>query len=245
MSRNAWLLMCCGALLCFPIAAHAAPGFQINFGDESVTGAHAAVRMMIMLTAISLAPAILLTVTSFVRISVLFSFLRYALGTQTTPPHQVLTGLALFLTVAIMAPTATELYERGVGPYLNGSMGAQEAIDKGSKPLRKFMLRQTREADLKLFYDIVKAPYPVSSSDVNLRFLIPAFVISELRTAFEMGFLLFIPFLFLDIVVGSIIMSLGMVMLPPALISLPLKIMLFVLVDGWNLLVGSVVRSFG
>jgi flagellar biosynthetic protein FliP len=193
---------------------------------------------------LSVAPAILLATTSFLRIAVVFAFIRSALGIQGMPPNQVLMGLALFLTVAIMTPVGSQLYEAGLGPYLDGKLAAKEAYSRGVVPLRSFMLRQTREADLALFFDLNQADRPESPAEVGMHLLVPAFIVSELRTAFEMGFLLLIPFLLLDLVIAALLMSMGMVMLPPALISLPIKVGLFVVADGWHLLVASLVRSF-
>ena len=232
-------------ILLVPNICFAVSNFNISLNGDSDTQMGAALKMIFVLTLITLGPTILLTMTSFVRIVVVFSLLKTALGTQTTPPQQVLMGLALFLTVAIMWPVGQDIYTRGVGPYMEGEIEAKEAIYQSVHPLRKFMLKQTREADLMLFYEINNAERPDSPSGVEMQLLIPAFVISELRTAFEMGFLVFIPFLLLDLVVASLTMSLGLVMLPPALLSMPLKLMLFVLADGWNLMVGSLVRSFG
>ncbi len=234
-----------GLILFVPNVVSAASNFNISLNGDSDTQMGAALKMIFVLTMITLGPTILLTMTSFVRIVVVFSLLKTALGTQTTPPQQVLMGLALFLTVAIMWPVGQDIYTRGVGPYMDGQIEAKEAVYQSINPLRKFMLKQTREADLMLFYEINGADRPDTPSEVEMQLLIPAFVISELRTAFEMGFLVFIPFLLLDLVVASLTMSLGLVMLPPALLSMPLKLMLFVLADGWNLMVGSLVRSFG
>lgn len=232
-------------VLLVPSLCAAASKFNISLNGDSDTQMGAALKMIFILTVITLGPTVLLTMTSFVRIVVVFSLLKTALGTQTTPPQQVLMGLALFLTVAIMWPVGQDIYTRGVGPYMEGEIEAKEALYQTITPLRKFMLKQTREADLMLFYEINNEARPNKPADVEMHLLIPAFVISELRTAFEMGFLVFIPFLLLDMVVASLTMSLGLVMLPPALLSMPLKLMLFVLADGWNLMVGSLVRSFG
>lgn len=245
MKRAATHWLTVGAALCAALhtsTAHAAVKLELD-GNQPMQGG-AALKMVLILTALSLAPAILLTTTSFVRIAVVLSFLRNAMGTQNMPPTQVLMGLALFLTVAVMAPTGNALYEQGLGPYLDGQLAAAPALEAGSKPLRKFMLKQTRKADLALFYDIHHTPRPRGPDDVGMHLLIPAFVISELRTSFEMGFVLYLPFLLVDLVVATVLMALGMVMVPPAMLSLPLKIMLFVLADGWNVLIASLVRSF-
>jgi len=183
-------------------------------------------------------------VTSFTRLAVVFSFLRQAMGTQQMPPNQILIALALFLTVFIMAPVWQDIQEKAVKPYINQQMSGDEAVKRGLEPLRAFMLRQTREKDLGLFLNISKAPRPKNPQDVPLAAMIPAFMISELRTAFEIGFLLYLPFLIIDMVVASVLLSMGMMMLPPVMISLVFKVLLFVLVDGWNLVVGSLVRSF-
>jgi flagellar biosynthesis protein FliP len=201
-------------------------------------------QIVLLLTVLSLAPALVVMVTAFTRLAVVFSFLRHALGTQTMPPNQILIALSLFLTVFIMAPVWHEIQEKAVTPYINQQMGGEEAVKKGLEPLRGFMLRQTREKDLGLFITITKAPRPKTSQDIAISALIPAFMISELRTAFEIGFLLYLPFLIIDMVVASILLSMGMMMLPPVMVSLIFKILLFVLVDGWNLVVSSLVRSF-
>ncbi|MDP7038816.1 MAG: flagellar type III secretion system pore protein FliP [Myxococcota bacterium] len=228
-----------------PGFALAGPSLHIDLGgaEGSPVEISSAMKMAVVFTIVSLAPALVLTSTCFVRFIVVLSVLRNALGVQSMPPTQVLTGLALFLTVAVMAPVGEKVYAEGLGPYLEGQMTAGEAFNRAKEPLQRFMLRQTRETDLRLFYDISQAPQPTGPEDVKLHLLLPSFVISELRTAFEMGFMLFLPFLLLDIITASVTMAMGMVMVPPALISLPLKIMLFVVADGWNLLVGSLVRS--
>ncbi len=201
-------------------------------------------QLLLLLTILSLAPALVVMVTSFTRLAVVFSFLRHALGTQQMPPNQILIALSLFLTVFIMAPVWQEIQEKAVTPYINQQLAGEEAVKRGLEPLRGFMLRQTREKDLGLFVTITKTPRPKSPQDIPISAMIPAFMISELRTAFEIGFLLFLPFLIIDMVVASVLLSMGMMMLPPVMISLVFKILLFVLVDGWNLVVGSLVRSF-
>ena len=232
--------------VCLPAMAHAgAHPMRIELDPGSGDNMGTALKMILALTAITLAPAALLATTSFVRIVVVLSFLRNAMGTQNMPPTQVLMAMSLFLTIAIMAPVGTELYTNSLQPYMEGQMQAPQAIDAGSKPLRHFMLKQVRKQDLALFYNIAKAERPRAMNDVQLHLLVPAFMISELRTAFEMGFILYMPFLLIDLVVASVLMAMGMVMVPPAMIGLPIKIMLFVLADGWNVLVNSLVRSFG
>lgn len=235
------------ATVTIPSAAYAAaPSLSVSLdsGAEGPTQVGAAVKMLAVLTVLALAPAIMLATTSFVRIIVVLSFVRNAIGTQTAPPTQVLTSLALLLTVAVMAPVGKQLYQDGLGPYLDGKMQAAEAFEKGSAPVRDFMMRQTRESDLAAFYDIAKAERPGTPEDVPLHLLVPAFVLSELHTAFEMGFVIFVPFVVVDLVVASVLMALGMVMVPPSLVSLPVKLLLFVAADGWSLLASSLVRSF-
>lgn len=200
--------------------------------------------LLLLLTAISLAPALIVMVTSFTRLVVVFSFLRHALGTQQMPPNQILISLSLFLTFFIMSPVWQEIQTSAVQPYVDQKLTGEEAIQRGLQPLKTFMGKQTREKDLALFLSIMKAPRPKNVQDTPITALIPAFMISELCTAFEIGFLLFLPFLIIDMVVASVLLSMGMMMLPPVMISLIFKVLLFVLVDGWNILVGSLVRSF-
>jgi flagellar biosynthetic protein FliP len=200
--------------------------------------------LLLLLTILSLAPALVVMVTSFTRLVVVFSFLRHALGTQQMPPNQVLIALSLFLTVFIMSPVWQEIQTQAVRPYVDQSLTGEEAVQRGLQPLKTFMVKQTREKDLALFLSIKKAPRPKNIQDTPISAVVPAFMISELRTAFEIGFLLFLPFLIIDMVVASVLLSMGMMMLPPVMISLVFKVLLFVLVDGWNLLVGSLVRSF-
>ena len=201
-------------------------------------------QIVILLTVLTLAPSILIMITSFVRIAVVLSFLRQAMGVHQMPPNQILLALALLLTFFIMSPTISQSYNEGIKPYLDKQLSTEEAFDKAISPFRKFMLSQTREKDLALFVNIAKVERPDNADDVPLEVLIPGFVISELRTAFQISFVLFIPFLVIDMVVASILMSMGMMMLPPIIVSLPFKVLLFVLVDGWYLLVKSLVESF-
>ena len=203
-------------------------------------------QILIMLTILSLAPSILIMVTSFTRIVVVFHFLRTALGTQTTPPNQVIVGLALFITIAIMSPVFTEVNTKAIKPYTAGKIKQEQAIEKGLSPLREFMLKQTREKDLKLFMDLNKksADDIKDYDDIPITIVIPAFIISELRAAFIIGFLIYLPFIVIDMVVASTLMTMGMMMLPPTTISLPFKLLLFVLADGWNLVIGQLVNSF-
>ncbi len=204
----------------------------------------AAMQIIILMTVLSLAPAILIMMTSFTRIVIVLSFLRTAIGLQQTPPNAVLVGLALFLTVFIMAPALETAYREGLQPMLAEEIDEAEAFSRASAPLRAFMLRQVRPDDVALFVEIARQEPPASPDDVSLRVLLPAFMISELRRAFEIGFLLFVPFLVIDLVVASVLMSMGMMMLPPVVVSLPFKLIFFVLVDGWRLVAGSLVESF-
>ena len=201
-------------------------------------------NIVVVLTLLVLAPSLLLVMTSFIRLIVVFAFLRQALGTQQTPPTQLLVSLALVVTLFIMEPIGKEAYEKGIKPYMDKKIGYEVAFDRTVEPFKRFMLRNTRESDLALFYRIRHLPNPKTEADVTLPILLPAFMISELKTAFEIGFLIFLPFLVIDMVVSSVLMSMGMMMLPPVMISLPFKILIFVLVDGWHLLVGNLVESF-
>jgi flagellar biosynthetic protein FliP len=204
----------------------------------------ATLQIILLLTVLALAPSILMMVTSFIRIAVVLSFLRHAMGSQQMPPNQLLVGLALLLTFFIMAPIANKAYDEGIKPYIDGQMSGEEAYEKGVQPFREFMLAQTREQDLALFVNIAGLDQPSNSSELPLHVLVPGFVISELRTAFQIAFIIFIPFLVIDMVVASVLLSMGMMMLPPIIVSLPFKILLFVLVDGWYLLTKSLVESF-
>ena len=201
-------------------------------------------NLLVVLTILVLAPSIIFIGTSFLRLIVVFSFLRQALGTQQMPPNQVLVSLALILTFFIMEPIATKSYNEAVKPYLAEQISYQEAFEKGVQPFKGFMIRNTREKDLALFFRIRKLENPKNIEDVPLTVAMPAFIISELKTAFQIGFLLYLPFLVIDMVVASVLMSMGMMMLPPVMISLPFKLLVFVLVDGWNLLIGKLVESF-
>ncbi|WP_444849101.1 flagellar type III secretion system pore protein FliP [Methylopila sp. Yamaguchi] len=204
-----------------------------------------ALQLVALITVLSLAPSILVMVTCFTRIVVVLSLLRTAIGTQTAPPNTVVTALALFLTAFVMAPTFQTAYDQAVVPRLAGQIDDATAFQRGVAPFRTFMLAHVREKDLRLFQDLSREPAPEGPEAVSLRVLIPAFMISELRRAFEIGFLLFVPFLVIDLVVASVLMSMGMMMLPPAIVSLPFKLIFFVLVDGWSLVAGSLVQSYG
>ncbi|GAK44726.1 flagellar biosynthetic protein FliP [Tepidicaulis marinus] len=203
------------------------------------------VQLIALITILTLAPSILIMVTSFVRIVVVLSLLRTAMGVQQSPPNAVMISLALFLTAFVMAPVFEQAYETGIEPLMNEQIEIGEAFDKASRPFHTFMMSQVRDKDLGLFVNLAKIEEPESPEAVPLRVLVPAFLISELRRAFEIGFLVFVPFIVIDMVVASVLMSMGMMMLPPIIISLPFKLIFFVLVDGWNLITGSLVKSFG
>jgi flagellar biosynthetic protein FliP len=225
--------------------AQTLPKVSIQVGEQGDPGElSTTLQIVVLLTVLALAPSILIMVTSFIRIIVVLSFLRHAMGANQMPPNQLLLGLALILTFFIMAPAANQAYTEGLKPYIEKQIPGEEAYTKTVAPFRKFMLAQTREQDLALFVDIAKLPAPNNQNDIPLHVLVPAFVISELRTAFQIAFVIFIPFLVIDMVVASVLMSMGMLMLPPVIVSLPFKILLFVLVDGWYLLVKSLVESF-
>ena len=203
------------------------------------------IQLIALITILSLAPAILIMVTSFTRIVVVLSLLRTALGTATAPPNSVLISLALFLTAFVMAPVFERAYDEGVRPLVAGDIDTQQAFERGSEPFRGFMMKNVRDKDLRLFVDLSREPRPQRAEDMPLRVLVPAFMISELRRAFEIGFLLFLPFLIIDLIVASVLMSMGMMMLPPVVVSLPFKLIFFVLADGWSLVAGSLVQSYG
>jgi len=246
MKRAHFVLL---ALACLAVPALAAepslalPGVQVQLGKGG-TDASAAVRILLGLTVLSLAPAILMSMTSFIRIAVVLSMLRTALGMQDTPPNTVLVSLALFLTFFTMAPTLQQVNEQALQPYMAGKLSTEAAFAKGSVPLRDFMVRQTREQDLALMVDLAKAERPRDVSEISMSQLVPAFMLSELRAAFQIGFVVFLPFLLVDLIVSSALMALGMMMVPPASIALPLKVLLFVLMDGWNLVVRSLLGTF-
>jgi flagellar biosynthetic protein FliP len=217
----------------------------MNFKDINEPGLAPQLKLLALLTLLSLLPAIVLTMTSFTRAIIVLSFVRQGIGTPQTPPNQVLVGIALFLTVFVMAPVGSAILRDAYGPYVAGNLTEEQAFDRAAAPLRAFMLRQTRESDLALFYEAAHLPLPATEEAVPLRIEAPAFVVSELTTAFQMGVLVLLPFLVIDLAVSSVLMSLGMMMVPPSTISLPVKLLLFVVVDGWHLLVGSLIRSFG
>ncbi|KQT88672.1 flagellar biosynthesis protein flip [Methylobacterium sp. Leaf466] len=216
---------------------------SVDLGTGGVT--ERALQLVALITVLALAPSVLVMATSFTRIVVVLSILRSALGTQTAPPNTVIVSLALFLTAFVMAPVGREAYRNGIEPLLANQITQAQAFERASAPFKTFMLKNVREKDLKLFLDLGKIPTPAGPEQVGLEVLTPAFMISELRRAFEIGFLLFIPFLVIDLVVASILMAVGMMMVPPATVALPFKLIFFVLVDGWTLVAGSLVQSYG
>jgi flagellar biosynthetic protein FliP len=221
------------------------PYFSLGMasGDDATRGS-AVLQIFLLMTVLSLAPAILTMVTSFTRIVIVLSLLRRALGTNQLPSNQIVIGLALFLTVFIMAPVWQKINQSALQPYLDQKISSQQALELGAAPLREFMFKQTREKDLALFVDIAKLKRPQNTADIPTSVLIPSFIISEVKTSFEIGLLLYVPFLIVDMVVAAVLLSMGMMMLPPVMVSLPFKLLLFVLADGWYLLVGSLVKSF-
>ena len=235
-----------GAAVLLTVSPEAlAQTFSLDMGEQSGSATARIVQLIALITVLSLAPSILVMVTSFTRIVIVLSFLRTAMGTQQTPPNQVLVSLALFLTAFIMMPTLEASYDAGIKPLIEGEITEFEAFDRSVAPMRTFMMSLVREQDLMLFVEISDIPDEEVRAEMPMRVLIPAFMISELRRAFEIGFLIFLPFLIIDMVVASVLMSMGMMMLPPIIIALPFKIIFFVLVDGWFMVVGSLVRSFG
>ncbi|MCC6389702.1 MAG: flagellar type III secretion system pore protein FliP [Bryobacterales bacterium] len=238
-------------LLCFLFAGGTAlasgqtgakiPGL-LEKGGVNILGVP--MQIVILLTLLTVLPAVFMSITPFLRITVVLHFLRQALGTQSTPSNQVLVGLALFLTLLIMNPVFSEAYHKGWEPLEKGEISAAQAWEEGTRPIQMFLLRYCREKDIRLFLEITHSPMPARPADVELKILVPAYILSELRTGFQIGAVLFLPFLVIDMVVASVTLSIGMVQLPPVMLSAPFKIMLFVLVDGWNLVIGSLVKSF-
>jgi flagellar biosynthesis protein FliP len=216
----------------------------IQLPGLSVRGESTSINIILLLTVLTLLPAILLSMTPFVRILIIFHFLRQALGTQTAPTNQTLIGLALFLTYFIMQPVGAAIHEQAIVPFEKGSINSWQALDRSSPPLRQFMLGYTREKDLALFAELSKEPRPQKPEDLSMRIIIPAYILSELKTGFQIGAVLFLPFLVIDLVTASVTTSIGMLQLPPVVISTPLKILLFVVADGWNLVIGSMMKSF-
>ncbi len=247
------IILCGCVVLCLLLAvgfvseseAIPLPNITLGFEDaDDPEKVSSALQILVLLTILTLAPAILIMTTSFARIIIVLSYLRQAMGTQQTPPTQILIGLALFLTMFVMGPVWSEINEGALKPYMEEELGQFEALKLAEIPIKRFMLNHTREKDLSLFVNLSEDKNPHSIEDVSIQTVVPAFIISELKTAFQIGFLIYIPFLILDMVVASILLSMGMMMLPPVLISLPFKLMLFVMVDGWYLTVGSLMRSF-
>ena len=248
MNPNRLARLLAFAALLFPLAVSAQtgglPALTSTPGPGGSQTYTLSIQTLLTITALTFIPAALLMMTSFTRIIIVLSLLRHALGTQTSPPNQVLIGLSLFLTFFIMSPVLDRAYTEAYLPLTESRISFTEAVDRGAAPFRSFMLKQTREADIGLFAKLANAPRLESANDVPMRILIPAFVTSELKTAFQIGFIIFIPFLIIDMVVASVLMSMGMMMMSPVMVSLPFKLMLFVLVDGWHLLMGSLVMSF-
>ena len=248
MNKKLFLLLLV-VLFLFSIPVYAAPvalpkiGLEVGASDNPQDIA-LSLQILALLTVLSLAPAILILMTSFTRIIVVLSFLRNALATQQMPPNQVLIGLALFLTFFTMSPVWSEINSNALQPYLQGTIGQEAAFERTMEPLRDFMFEQTREKDLALFVNLSGLPQPESKEDIATSTLIPAFAVSELKTAFQIGFIIYIPFIVIDMVVASTLMSMGMMMLPPMMISLPFKLLLFIMVDGWNLVVQTIITSF-
>ena len=243
--RTLYLLSIGMLLLPGMLQAADIPSLSISLGNsDDPQDWFAGLKIVMGLTVLALAPSILVMMTSFTRILVVFGFLRQAMGTQQAPPNQILIGLALFMTVFIMMPVWQKIDTQALTPYLNEEISQADALEKATSPLRSFMLAQTREDDLVMFLKAARLEKPASPETTPMHALIPAFVISELRTAFQIGFLIYIPFVVLDLIVASVLMSMGMMMLPPVMISLPLKIILFVLVDGWHLITASMLQSF-
>jgi flagellar biosynthetic protein FliP len=222
----------------------AAQDISINLGQGGGL-TERVIQLIAFITVLSLAPSILVMMTSFTRIVVVLSLLRTALGTATAPPNAVIIALSLFLTAFVMGPALQNAYDAGIKPLVNNEIGVEQAFERSSGPLKAFMQKNVRDKDLALFSDLSREPRPASPEEISLRILVPAFMISELKRAFEIGFLLFLPFLIIDLVVASVLMSMGMMMLPPVVVSLPFKLIFFVLVDGWSLVAGSLVQSYG
>jgi len=226
-------------------AAQEAPRLSLDMAESAGPQQVSTVlQIMMLLTVLSMAPAILLMTTSFIRIVVVLSFLRQAMGTQQMPPNQIIIGLSMFLTFFIMSPVFTQINETALQPYLNEQMGEKDALQMAANPIREFMFGQVREADLQLMTQLAKQDPPKNRAEISTLTLIPAFMLSELKRAFQIGFMIFVPFLVIDMITASVLMTMGMLMLPPIIISLPFKILLFVLVDGWNLIVGSLMQGF-
>ena len=248
LARRIWpLLAGLGVAAQFLVMAEPALAQQmsLDLGDDTGSTTSRMVLMVVLLTVLSVAPSVLMMVTSFTRIIVVLSLLRHALGTQSSPPNMVMASLALFLTGFVMAPVFEQSYEQGIRPMVDGKIDEMKGLELAAVPFHGFMIRQVRDHDLEFFTDIARLPKPKTPEATSYRVLVPAFMVSELRRAFEIGFLVFLPFLIIDMVIASLLMSMGMMMLPPVMISMPFKLIFFVLVDGWVLLCGSLVQSFG
>jgi flagellar biosynthetic protein FliP len=232
------------ALTLFHASPALAQSFTLDTGGDQADATARIIQLVALLTVLSLAPSILIMMTSFTRIVVVLSFLRQAMGTQSSPPNTVIVSLALFLTAFVMAPTLEEAWNSGIQPYVDAQISEEQAFERTVAPVKRFMLTHVRDQDLRLFMDMSNTPTPTVSTDTPLQALIPAFMISELKRAFEIAFLLFVPFIIIDMVVASVLMSMGMMMLPPIIIALPFKLIFFTLVDGWYLVAGSLVQSF-
>ena len=242
-----WVLLCL-SLICFSSFVMAQPTGLPAFTSTPTSGGGQnytlSLQTLLLLTALSFLPAALLMMTGFTRIIIVLSLLRQALGTQSSPPNQVLVGLALFLTIFVMGPVFDKIYVDAYQPYSNNKLGLPQALERASAPLKTFMMKQTREADLALFVKLSGSPQMDGPEEVPLRILVPAFATSELKTAFQIGFVLFLPFLVIDMVVSSVLLSMGMMQRPPVMVSLPFKVLLFIMVDGWNLVISSLVKSY-
>ena len=236
------LLVLALVLVAAPVLAQTRSSVDLKI--DGVGSVSAPLQLVLLMTLLSFLPAILVTMTSFTRIVIVFHFLRQALGTQEVPSNQILVGLALFLTLFIMSPVAGRINAQAVQPAIAGTIDVSEAMTRAAPPLREFMLKQTRETDLALFIEASKSPRPATPADIPMTVVIPAYVISEIKTGFQMGFFLFVPFILIDLVVSTTLLSMGMLQLPPAMIALPFKLLLFVMIDGWALVVGSLVKSF-
>jgi len=237
-------LVLAGAMPALAAPAQGLPGVLVTPGPGGSQTWSLSVQTLVLLTSLSFLPALLLSMTSFTRILIVLGLLRTAIGTQSSPPNQILVGLSLFLTFFVMSPVFDKVYSEAYRPFAENRISAEQALERGAGPIKTFMLKQTRENDLALFAGLAKVPAMEGPEDVPFRILLPSFVISELKTAFQIGFTIFIPFLIIDLVVASVLMSMGMMMVPPASIALPFKLMLFVLADGWQLLVGALAQSF-
>ena len=242
--RGARLLLLAASLLPALVGAQEAPSLPLMVGSGPTSSLSVPIQTLLFFTALSFLPAVLLMMTGFTRIVIVLSLMRQALGTQSSPPNQVVIGLSLFLTLFVMGPTLDRVYAEAYKPYSEGSLTFEQALPRAEAPMRAFMIRQTRQSDYALFARLAKLPEGTQIEEAPFRVVVPSFVISELKTAFQIGFMIFIPFLVIDMVVSSILMSLGMMMLSPVLVALPFKLMLFVLADGWNLLIGSLAASF-